>query len=67
MLEISRILVFILICFLYLMGWVVSHLLCEYKHLWCKGKCMHCRNWRCKYFKTNIPEEFFSCSKGDAE
>lgn len=65
MVTISNLSIFILVCILYLLGWVITHFLCEYKHFWCKGKCKHCRNWQCKFFKMDFPDECFSCSKGD--
>lgn len=45
-----KILFFIIGCILYLLSWVVVHLLCEYKFLICKGNCKKCNNWRCKNF-----------------
>ena len=43
--------VMIIICLvLYFLAWLVAHLLCEYKYLWCKGKCEKCKNWRCKFY-----------------
>lgn len=38
--------------FMELLGWVITHLLCEYKYYWCNGKCVRCHNWKCKFFKS---------------
>lgn len=33
-----------------LVGWIICHMLCEFKYYWCKKDCRKCRNWRCKRF-----------------
>ena len=32
------------------LSWLVSHLLCEFKHLWCKKECDKCGCWTCKFY-----------------
>lgn len=42
--------VIIIMCAIYLVSWLIVHLLCEYKYFWCKGNCSKCHNWRCIMF-----------------
>lgn len=62
----SFFLIFIFLFGSQVLGWFFVYLRCEYKFLWCKGKCSKCYNWKCKFFNTDIPEEYFRCKKGDS-
>ena len=43
-------LILIVTWLVYLLSWVVVHILTDTKYLWCKRNCEKCGCWNCKYY-----------------
>lgn len=48
--DVGKMIFMIVFFSLELVSWVITHLMCDFKYFWCKGKCSSCHNWRCRYF-----------------
>lgn len=58
-----KIFLIVLFCVFELIAWIIVHLTCEFKYLWCKGNCLKCYNWKCKYFDKKSKHNSLSFGK----